>query len=209
MSAPDAEAIQVMALDAGAPWRLYDFDFADFNALTRPPDRGKTLTWSPALAWPDAPPESILKSMGVLTAACQGAGHRAGTRAHRHALSGAGFDGGQMRPDAAPRRRGRHRAGPSPSRIRGLPAHHDRPVAGRRRLVRPPRAVVGRRPGKLSGPTARQRSDWQSSTDCSMATLSVFPGMPLEYMAVRMVRLWTLPCLRRRPGFWPFCCFKA
>ncbi len=50
MGAPDAEAIQVIELDAGAPWRLYDFDFADFNAQARPPVRGETLTWSAALA---------------------------------------------------------------------------------------------------------------------------------------------------------------
>lgn len=78
MGAPDAEAIQVTALDAGAPWRLFDFGFADFNALARPPVRGETLTWSMALAWPDAPPESTLKSMGVLTAAWQGAGPERG-----------------------------------------------------------------------------------------------------------------------------------
>lgn len=100
MGAPDAEAIQVVALDGARPWRLYDFDFADFNALARRPVRGETLAWTMALAWPDAPPESILQPMGVLTATWQGIERRAGTKTHRYALSGAGFDGGTLWLDA-------------------------------------------------------------------------------------------------------------
>jgi hypothetical protein len=100
MGAPDAAPVQVVKLEDAEAWRLYDFDFADFNARARPPVRGETLAWSMALAWPDAPPESILQSMGVLTATWQGAGHRAGRKAQRYILSGAGFDGGEMWLDA-------------------------------------------------------------------------------------------------------------
>lgn len=100
MGAPGADPVQALALPGTAPWRLYDFDFADFNARARPPVRGESLAWSMLLAWPDAPPEAILQSMGVLTATWQGAGQRAGTKAYRYGLSGAGFDGGELWLDA-------------------------------------------------------------------------------------------------------------
>ncbi len=100
MEAPDADPALELALPGTAPWRLYDFDFADFNALARPPVRGEMRTWSMALIWPEGPPEEALRSTGLLTATWQGAERRAGTRAHRYALSGAGFDGGELWLDA-------------------------------------------------------------------------------------------------------------
>lgn len=100
MGAPGADPVQVLPLQGAEAWRLYDFDFADFNARARPPVRGESLAWSMALAWPDAPPEKILQSMGRLTASWQGTERRAGTKTHRYALSGAGFDGGELWLDA-------------------------------------------------------------------------------------------------------------
>lgn len=100
MGAVDAQPIQVVTSESSAPWRLYDFDFADFNARARPPVHGESLTWSMALAWPDAPPDSVLQFMGVLTATWKGIDRRGGTKAHRYALSGAGFDGGKIWLDA-------------------------------------------------------------------------------------------------------------
>lgn len=100
LGAPDAAPVQVVTLPGFSPWRLYDFDFADFNALARPPVRGETRAWSMALAWPDGAPEETLRVMGEMTATWQARERRAGVDAHRYALSGAGFDGGFLWLDA-------------------------------------------------------------------------------------------------------------
>lgn len=96
----DAAPTQVVTLPGAAPWRLYDFDFADFNALARPPIRKEARTWSMMLAWPEGAPEETLRTMGEMTAIWQAEERRAGVDTHRYALSGAGFDGGALWLDA-------------------------------------------------------------------------------------------------------------
>lgn len=96
LGAPDAEPVQSIGIDPASPWRLYDFDFADFNAVARPPVRGEALTWSMALVWPDDASPPPLRNLGLLRAEWQSEEMRAGHKAYRYALSGAGFDGGQL-----------------------------------------------------------------------------------------------------------------
>jgi hypothetical protein len=98
--APDAETAQRFDLPAAAPWRLFDFDFADFNALARTPVPGEARSWFMALVWPDNLPDDSLQAMGTLTATWSGREFRDGVEAHRYALSGAGFDGGDLWLDA-------------------------------------------------------------------------------------------------------------
>lgn len=100
LGAPGTDPVQKVALAGSAPWRLYDFDFADFNALARKPERGETRRWSMALAWPDEGPEHLVRPIGEVSATWLAEERRAGRAAHRYALSGAGFDGGTLWLDA-------------------------------------------------------------------------------------------------------------
>jgi len=94
--APDSPPSQSLTLPGTPPWRLFDFDFADINALARKPRRGETLRWTMALIWPDAPAESSLQLLGELSASWDGTESRRGIHTHRYSLSGAGFDGGWL-----------------------------------------------------------------------------------------------------------------
>lgn len=94
---PDAPPLETAALPSAAPWRLYDFDFADFNGLTRPPVRGRDLTFDLALIWPEPAEDGrMMRVPGVMRATWRAEEIHLGERAHRYELSGAGLDGGTL-----------------------------------------------------------------------------------------------------------------
>lgn len=100
LGAPDAPENLSLSLPSALRWRLYDFDFADFNALARPPERGEMLRWFIALVWPEGPADDALSAMGELTATWAATERRIGVKTYRYRLSGAGFDGGALWLDA-------------------------------------------------------------------------------------------------------------
>jgi hypothetical protein len=52
---PDATPVETLQLNGSAPWRMFDFDLADWNALAagKPPAR-ENFSVELAMAWPDA-----------------------------------------------------------------------------------------------------------------------------------------------------------
>lgn len=97
LGSPDAEPFGSFALDGQAPWRLYDFDFADWNALADgpPPDR---FTVELALAWPDE--ELTVRNLGAGDVVLTAEEERDGRPVRRYAVSAAGFSGGDLWLDA-------------------------------------------------------------------------------------------------------------
>ncbi len=94
---PDGVAVETGQLPGSGPWRLYDFDFADFNALARPPVAGETRQYDLALVWPAGEPGvDQIRISGAMTATWQGSVKAHEGPAVRYALSGAGLDGGTL-----------------------------------------------------------------------------------------------------------------
>jgi len=97
VSSPDSPPLETAALPSAAPWRLYDFDFADFNALARPPVRARDLTFDLALIWPEPADDGrMMRVPGVVRATWRSEEAHLGEPAHRYGLSGAGMDGGDL-----------------------------------------------------------------------------------------------------------------
>lgn len=91
---PDAAPSETAAIPADAPWRLYDFDFADWNALAAPPRAGVDIPFSAALAWPEpAEDGKVLRILGRATARFVGAERHAGVSTYRYRVDGGAFDG--------------------------------------------------------------------------------------------------------------------
>lgn len=93
----DGAPVETGQLPGTGPWRLYDFDFADFNALARPPVAGETRRYDLAMIWPAGEPgKDQVRIPGPLTATWQGRVRAAEDAAARYVLSGAGLDGGTL-----------------------------------------------------------------------------------------------------------------
>lgn len=94
---PDGVPVEMKQLPGSGPWRLYDFDFADFNALARPPIAGETRRYDLALVWPVGEPGvDQVRVSGAITATWQGSVESHGAPVVRYMLSGAGLDGGTL-----------------------------------------------------------------------------------------------------------------
>lgn len=83
-----------------APWRMYDFDLAEF-ALFGPRAAGD-FTYGLAMAWPEGDPP-VLDLLGEAAATFSGAGEIAGRPVNRFAIAGPAFGakGGEIAFDAA------------------------------------------------------------------------------------------------------------
>lgn len=95
--APDAPPVETATLTSPAPWRLYDFDFADWNALADGPPPAR-LTFALALIWPEGEP--VLRDLGEAEAVRIGEEVRAGRRAFRYRVSARDFEAGDLWLDA-------------------------------------------------------------------------------------------------------------
>lgn len=97
LGSPDAEPFGSFPLNGAAPWRLYDFDFADWNALADgpPPDR---FTLELALAWPDE--ELTIRNLGPAEAVLVSTEVRDGRSTRRYAVRATGFSSGDLWLDA-------------------------------------------------------------------------------------------------------------
>jgi len=96
--APDAPPVETLTLSSPAPWRLYDFDFADWNALADGPPPA-SFTVEMALIWPDGEP--VLRNLGEAEAVRVGEEPRAGRAAVRYRVSANGFEAGDLWLDPA------------------------------------------------------------------------------------------------------------
>lgn len=97
LGAPDAEPLQQLTLGDTTPWRLYDFDFADWNAAADGPP-ADLIRFELALVWPDADPP--LSSLGHAEARWMANESRLGRPARRYQVSAGGFEGGDLWLDA-------------------------------------------------------------------------------------------------------------
>lgn len=71
---PDATPVEKLQLQGNSPWRMFDFDWADWNALAagKPPSR-EDFSVELAMAWPDAKEgEPLIRHLGVLRATYAG-----------------------------------------------------------------------------------------------------------------------------------------
>ncbi|MCA8902141.1 MAG: hypothetical protein KDA53_12930 [Hyphomonas sp.] len=92
---PGGTPLETVQLPGSAPWRLFDFDFADFNAMARPPVTGETRHYDLALFWTAVEPgQQQIRSLGEMTATWQEVTTAGGEPVARYALAGAGLDGG-------------------------------------------------------------------------------------------------------------------
>lgn len=93
LGAPEAAPHQTMALAPGTVWRLYDFDFADWNAAADGPP-ADLIRFELALVWPDSDPP--LSSLGLGEARWIRDEMRLGRATRRYAVTGDGFAGGDL-----------------------------------------------------------------------------------------------------------------
>lgn len=93
---PDAEPLEVSDLPGGAPWRLYDFDFADWNGVAARPIPGRDITFDMALAWPEPAEDGrILRVLGRGAARFMAAEDHGGLRTLRYRIEGEAFPDAQ------------------------------------------------------------------------------------------------------------------
>lgn len=83
-----------------APWRIYDFDFAEFALFG--PRSGEDFAWGLAMTWPAGDPP-MLHLLGEATAAFAGTGEIDGQSVNRFTIAGPAFGakGGEISFDAA------------------------------------------------------------------------------------------------------------
>ena len=75
-----------------APWRMYDFDLAEFALFG--PREAKDFTFGMALAWPDGS-SPLVRILGSASAAYKGKDERLGRRANHFSFSGPAFEGAE------------------------------------------------------------------------------------------------------------------
>lgn len=92
---PSGAPLETLRLPGGAPWRLYDFDFADWNAFATAPVRGRDLVFDMALIWPEPEDgEGMMRPIGTVTAHFVGEALHLDVPTFEYALTGGGFSGG-------------------------------------------------------------------------------------------------------------------
>lgn len=97
LGASDAAPSETLTLQGDLPWRLYDFDFADWNGLAEgpPPER---LAFELILAWPEG--DTLLTNLGAAEAVYIADEARLNRPARRYSVAGPGFSGGDLWLDA-------------------------------------------------------------------------------------------------------------
>lgn len=104
VESPDAEPLETSDLPGGAPWRLYDFDFADWNGVASTPTPGQDIAFDMALAWPEPAEDGrILRVLGRAAARFIAAETQAGVATLRYRIEGPAFpnaEGGDLWLDA-------------------------------------------------------------------------------------------------------------
>jgi hypothetical protein len=94
MEGPDGTPAETAALPGQAPWRLYDFDFADWNAFAARPESGQDIRFDAVLIWPEPSNDNkVLHVLGTATARFEAREERRTMPAFRYRLEGGGFEG--------------------------------------------------------------------------------------------------------------------
>lgn len=69
LEGPGGSPLETASLSGAAPWRLYDFDFADWNALSGRPAPGQDITVDMALIWPEPAEDGrMMRTLGPAVA---------------------------------------------------------------------------------------------------------------------------------------------
>jgi len=96
----DAAPAETLEIGPG-DWRLYDFDFADWNGLANGPPPRDGFSFLMALAWPEPSEDGrLLRGMGAVRARWLADETRLDRPARRYALEGERFRGGSVWLDA-------------------------------------------------------------------------------------------------------------
>lgn len=94
LEGPRGAPMETASLSGAGPWRLYDFDFADWNAFSGPPVEGGDIAIDMALVWPEPSEDGrLIRVLGPSVARFVRFETRAGVAAARYRLEGAGFEG--------------------------------------------------------------------------------------------------------------------
>jgi hypothetical protein len=104
LEGPGGAALETTSLPGTAPWRLYDFDFADWNALMVPPTPGQDIAVDMALIWPEPAEDGrMMRALGVAVARFVGSETHGGVLSLRYRMEGRAFaedSGGDLWLDA-------------------------------------------------------------------------------------------------------------
>ena len=94
LEGPGGAPLETTALSGAAPWRLYDFDFADWNALAEAPTPGRDITVDMALIWSEPVEDGrAMRALGLAVARFIGSEARDGVAALRYRMEGPAFAG--------------------------------------------------------------------------------------------------------------------
>lgn len=94
LEGPAGAPLETASLSGAAPWRLYDFDFADWNALTVVPTPGQDITVDMALVWPEPAEDGrVMRALGPSVARFVGAGTHNGVPTLHYRMEGPAFEG--------------------------------------------------------------------------------------------------------------------
>lgn len=94
LEGPDGAPLETASLSGAAPWRLYDFDFADWNALTGAPTPGRDITVDMGLIWPEPSEDGrMMRVLGPAIARFVGPETHNGVAALRYRMEGPAFAG--------------------------------------------------------------------------------------------------------------------
>lgn len=92
LEGPGGAALETVTLSGAGPWRLYDFDFADWNALAGPPAPGRDVVVDMALIWPEPSEDGrVMRALGPAVARWIGAETHNGGATQRYRLEGPAF----------------------------------------------------------------------------------------------------------------------
>lgn len=94
LEGPGGSPIETTSLSGAAPWRLYDFDFADWNALTPTPTPGQDIAVDMALIWPEPAEDGrMMRSLGPAVARFVGSEIHGDVPSLRYRMEGPAFAG--------------------------------------------------------------------------------------------------------------------
>jgi hypothetical protein len=94
LEGPGGAPVETASLSGAAPWRLYDFDFADWNALTDAPTPGQDITVDMALIWPEPAEDGrMMRALGPAVARFVGPEVHNGVATVRYRMEGQAFPG--------------------------------------------------------------------------------------------------------------------
>ena len=94
LEGPGGSPLETTSLSGDAPWRLFDFDFADWNALTDAPMHGQDIIVDMALIWPEPAEDGrVLRALGPAVARFVGPEAHNGVATVRYRMEGQAFAG--------------------------------------------------------------------------------------------------------------------